>query len=307
MLAGVVCLPAALMGWNSLLPGLKMNPSDLKSQIDRATRDYASSKLTLPYISRDTKTAFKALSEQDQAAAVKEAGESIKSLVMSKPFMDSYDAYLKSSRDAVNHGIKVTDQEQAVKAAASNPSKYLDDATKQAAIQMAQMFMILPAESLKEGFASDMEGWASGAKSATGKERLKAQNLLARAKALQPLMTSDPEKFKRGYAVLKSIDMGGPDTEEALIAGQDKSKQEMQQKNWNENNLRVVLKRKLNDFITEAAMVDFAAQTVQRGSHLKFVNPAYERKGDIWKACFRAGKAPTAAALEFARAWTREL
>jgi hypothetical protein len=39
----------------------------------------------------------------------------------------------------------------------------------------------------------------------------------------------------------------------------------------------------------------------------KFVNPAYERKGDIWKACFRAGQPATAAARQFAQAWLKEL
>jgi hypothetical protein len=53
--------------------------------------------------------------------------------------------------------------------------------------------------------------------------------------------------------------------------------------------------------------VDFAAQTVQQGNRVKFVNPAYERKGYLWKAMYRAGKAPTGAMAEFARAWLKEL
>jgi hypothetical protein len=37
------------------------------------------------------------------------------------------------------------------------------------------------------------------------------------------------------------------------------------------------------------------------------VNPAYEKKSVIWKAMFRAGKGPSAAGVEVARAWLKEL
>lgn len=57
----------------------------------------------------------------------------------------------------------------------------------------------------------------------------------------------------------------------------------------------------------ETVCVDFAAETVQKGSVLVFVNPAYEKKSLTWKAMYRAGKGPTAADVEVAKAWLKEL
>jgi len=153
----------------------------------------------------------------------------------------------------------------------------------------------------------DLSGWERQSKSRNAKAQAKGQKLYTRAKALQPLIASDPEKFKKGYVVLKSIDMGGPDNEAELVAGGNKAQQEQEQTNWDKYNLRAVLKPKLSAIVAEASTVDFAAQTVRQGDKLKFVNPAYERKSDVWKAMYRAGKAPTATALEFARAWLKEL
>jgi len=40
---------------------------------------------------------------------------------------------------------------------------------------------------------------------------------------------------------------------------------------------------------------------------VRFVNPAYERKGQVWKACFRAGKAVSMSAMEMSQAWLKGL
>ena len=56
-----------------------------------------------------------------------------------------------------------------------------------------------------------------------------------------------------------------------------------------------------------ARVRQFAAQTAQQGGRVKFTNPAYERKSSVWKAMYRAGKAPTAALSEFCNAWLKEL
>ena len=39
----------------------------------------------------------------------------------------------------------------------------------------------------------------------------------------------------------------------------------------------------------------------------RFVNPAHEKKGQVWKACFRAGKPVSVRAMEMAQAWLKEL
>jgi len=40
---------------------------------------------------------------------------------------------------------------------------------------------------------------------------------------------------------------------------------------------------------------------------VRFVNPAYEKKGQAWKACFRAGKPVSMSAMQLAQAWLKEL
>ena len=76
---------------------------------------------------------------------------------------------------------------------------------------------------------------------------------------------------------------------------------------WDQHNLRGALKRVLTQVVAEAPTVDYAAKTVQKSGSEVFVNPAYEKKSVIWKAMFRAGKGPSAAGVEVARAWLKEL
>jgi len=152
-----------------------------------------------------------------------------------------------------------------------------------------------------------LSDWERQSKSTNAQTAANGRNLYSKAKVLQPLIASNPEQFKRGYVVLKSIDMGGAGDLASLESSGNRVRQEQEQENWNKHNLRAVLKVKLNGFIQIASTVDFAAQTVQQGRVVKFVNPAYQGKPDIWKACYRAGRAPTAAAIEFARGWAKEL
>ena len=56
-----------------------------------------------------------------------------------------------------------------------------------------------------------------------------------------------------------------------------------------------------------AAKVNFNAPTVEKNGRLYSSTPADEKQGALWKACFRAGEAPTAAAVKLARAWLAEL
>ena len=217
--------------------------------------------------------------------------------------MDAHAAYIKQSLKAVDHGIKIQSPEEKQKAMMAGGEAAIDEATKQAATQMAQMLLQIPAAQLAPLFESDLSDWERQAKSRNAKTAAKGQNLYSKAKALQPLIASNPEQFKKGYVVLKSIDMGGAGDLAALESGGNRIQQEQEQENWNKHNLRTVLKAKLNGFLAVATTVDFAAQTAQQGRVVKFVNPAYQSKSDVWKACYRAGRAPTTAAIEFARVW----
>lgn len=92
-----------------------------------------------------------------------------------------------------------------------------------------------------------------------------------------------------------------------MFGQQASAQKDNEQLMWDEHNLRGGLKRVLTQIVAEAPTVDFAAQTVQKGSVKVFVNPSYEKKSITWKAMYRAGKGPTAAGLEIAKAWLKEL
>jgi hypothetical protein len=115
------------------------------------------------------------------------------------------------------------------------------------------------------------------------------------------------QKLRRGMAVLYSMDRGGPETEEALYALRDRAKAESEQLEWDEYNLKAVLRKQLTAFVALVPTVDFAAATKEADGMVRFVNPAHEKKGQAWKACFRAGKPVSMRAMEMAQAWLKEL
>jgi hypothetical protein len=59
--------------------------------------------------------------------------------------------------------------------------------------------------------------------------------------------------------------------------------------------------------VAVAPKVNFTAPTAMKNGTIRFVNPADEKQGALWKACYRAGEGPTAAALKLARGWLAEL
>jgi len=130
--------------------------------------------------------------------------------------------------------------------------------------------------------------------------------MIAVAQTIEAAPGTD-EAFKRGYAVIKSIDSGGPDTEAAVYAMHARVQQETEQAAYDQYNLKAQLRQQLTTFVAVASKVNFTAQTVEKGGQTKFVSPRDEAQGALWKACFRAGEAPTAAAVKLAKAWLSEL
>jgi hypothetical protein len=156
-------------------------------------------------------------------------------------------------------------------------------------------------------FDESVKDWTQEANKPKGSDKPKYAKLVAQSAAIKDLSVSDPDKFRRGYAVLRSAEADGLDTEEALFGAQASSQRDNEQLMWDEHNLRGALKRVLSQVVAEAPTVDFVAQTVQKNSSLVFVNPAYEKKSVVWKAMYRAGQGPTAAGVDVARAWLKEL
>lgn len=91
---------------------------------------------------------------------------------------------------------------------------------------------------------------------------------------------------------------------------EDKQRFEEQLKSWNEQfpaDHRLLIRKRINDFLAASADVDFSAKLLPRGDKMIFANDEYEQKSSEWKVCFRAGREATAAARAFAKSWLAEL
>lgn len=259
----------------------------------------------LPFIPPAAVAAAYALGESAQVALVDTVGAALKTLVMSATFQAEHDKYIKSEHQAVDHGLKgVVGLEEAMK---KNDMKAFE------AIQLREIVAMgvdrvrdVPPEQLKKEFTQELARWKTRAANPKARDQAKFQKLVERAEPLDALAPAD-EKFVRGYAVLKSIDNDGPDTEEAVFAIHQRVTQEKEQLAFDKHNLKGQLKRQLTTFVAVASKVNFSAPTVEKNGRTLFVNAADEKQGALWKACFRAGEAPTAAALKLARAWLTEL
>ncbi|HEY3441901.1 MAG TPA: hypothetical protein VGK29_14155 [Paludibaculum sp.] len=304
-----LALCGTALAWQFNISTLGLTQKDIETRVAGALRD-GSSELQAPWLMPAGRKAALALSEADRAAAVQTIGAAIKTFVTSEAFQKSHAESIRLSHKAVDHGIKVYSQEEALKMA-MNPKPGVDpmgDMQKQLMAQGVMQLRAMPIESLKAMFDDSLKSWTRKAQTATNpKTKARAQKMAARAQEIQPWITSKPDEFKKAYSVLYSMDNDGPETDEELVKLANKGKLEEEQRAFNEHNWKPVLKKKLEVVVKEAASVDFAAQTTEAGGRRKFVNPAYERKSGIWKAMFRAGKAPTTAAVEFSKAWLKEL
>ena len=79
---------------------------------------------------------------------------------------------------------------------------------------------------------------------------------------------------------------------------------------WNEEypeDHKLLIKKRLQHFVTLAKTVDFNAQLKEVGGKKKFVNQVYEGKSYEWKQVFRAGKEVIEPAIAFSEQWIKEL
>jgi hypothetical protein len=259
----------------------------------------------LPYIPAAATAAAYGLSDSARATLVETVGAALKSLVMSPAFMTEHDAFIKSEHQGVDHGLKgVVTVEDAMNRKDFKAIEAIQ--VRQMVAMNADMALTMPADFLKEEFQKELPRWKERAADPKNSGRVKYQKMVAAAKPIEALTPAD-EKFRRGYAVIKSIDAGGPETEEAVFALSTRVKQEREQAAYDSHSLKGQLKQQLTAFVAIASKVNFNAPTVEKGKKTVFVNAADERQGAIWKGCFRAGEAATAAAVKVARAWLTEL
>jgi hypothetical protein len=260
----------------------------------------------LPYIGRSVVAAAKVLDEPARLAFVEKVGEAFKTLVMSDTFAKAYADSIKQEHDAVDHGITgLVSTEDLLK---RRDMAAFEARTRGAsAAALVDNMESQDAQSLQRTIAGELGSWTRRADDVKRKDRAKYQRMVRDAQALQALGTSDVQKLRRGVAVLYSMDQDGPDTEQALYALRDRATAESEQLAWDQYNLKTVLRKQLTAFVALVPTVDFAAATKEADGKVLFVNPAHEKKGQVWKACFRAGKPVSTRAMEMAQAWLKEL
>ena len=304
--AALVCLPSALVAWQSGMASIGVTEAGLQSQFERATRQKGDG-LMLSILPPKALVAAKALSEPQQAALMRELATAAKTILMSPAFQAAHEAFIAKEYKAVNHGIKLKTAEQSlagIGTEAGNQEFQLKMQRDAAAIYV-QLAMDSKIPDLLMMLDEYVKDWTKQA--ARPKADPKYARYLKQAAAAREISVSDPPKFRRGFAVLSSAANDGLDTEEALFGAQASAAKDSEQVMWDQHNLRGALKRVLTQVVAEAPTVDYAAQTVQKSGSAVFVNPSYEKKSNIWKAMFRAGKGPATAGVEVARVWLKEL
>ncbi|MCU0354412.1 MAG: hypothetical protein MUD08_11855 [Cytophagales bacterium] len=270
----------AIIAWKAadILSDLSLT----QAQLENATLKTAQTGLKAPDWRGLQLTSFvgkaKALPAGSQASAVKSLGALVKSYVMSERFKKQwqddlakrniYDPKAKGDYARLEEQRKAAAQQQ--KSAASSEQN-MNDAYK----QMAQMMKDNPqmAETMKQQMTK--EQWAEFQQAMKGNGNKQ--------------MADDQKQAAQDYA--------------KAIKDEEKRIQDLQ-KLWDENQHSAMVKRYLQQFIQTAGSVDFAAE-LKNGKYGKkeFANPAYEKKSDLWKQLYRAGKEPTMAARDFAQQW----
>ncbi len=260
----------------------------------------------LPYIARKTITAAKGLDEPARVAFVEKVGAAFKELVMSESFMKAHADYIRQQHQAVDHGLKGLVSPEDLMKKGNYPAAQVA-LQRDSSAALVESVEGMDAAQIQRQLPDDIKGWARRANDPSRKDRAKYQKWVKDAEALQALGESDIVKLRRGFAVLKSADNDGPATEESLYAAAARSKQEKEQLAFDKYNLKAVLKLQLSTFVAVVPTVDFAAATAPKNGTTVFVSPAFEKKGVVWKACYRAGKGASMAALAIAQGWLKEL
>ena len=288
---------------------LDISESDLTDKANQVMRDLfpeGGDWERLPYIRQSAVAAAKALDEPARLAFLEKVGGAFKTLVMSDTFAKAHADSIKQQHNAVDHGITgLVSMEELLK---RKDFAAIDARNKgRSAAAIVDNMESEKEKTLQLLISQNLESWTRNAENVNRKDRAKYQKMVRDAQALQALGASDLQKLRRGVAVLYSMDQGGPDTEQALYALRDRSEAESEQLAWDEYNLKTVLRKQLTAFVALVPTVDFAAATKDQEGMVRFVNPAHEKKGQVWKACFRAGKTISVSAMAIAQAWLKEL
>ncbi len=262
---------------------------------------------------------YRGMNNEARAAALRVALPVLKQWVMSDALQKEHDAKIARSYGAVDHGLKLPPRrdaqkllEQMSEQMQKNPMAlqkpgFLEELTKlqqeaadastEAEFDSYLTLFTKPFDEVKRGFQEERVGAARLAE-LTGQSGYK--KCLDEA---APLADTSPDRF-RLQLFRCEMAKGGIEKSEREA---DRIRKERAQRLYNERSLHGLTRKCLQEFLDTAAKVDFAAQTVEKGGRQVFVNPALEKRSDLWKLVYRNGKQPTEVAMRFAKEWLTEL
>jgi len=308
---------AAALGWQGSLASLQLT----QETFERSVKNYVFNHcdrtdgvLNTTGMGAAAWKVFSAMSDGARASTVKELGTAAKGFVMSPAFAAAYDEYVKSARNAVNHGIQVRDANQEMEKAMKSQNPDAMEASMNKMMRdnyRKQVMERLPSinQFTKETLAIMAEvdqGMMDSSMPATAAEKANVTKGKAMINEAKKLAATDLEKAKATYKSAMML-VAGLSNESQAAAGVADEKKAEQQRNYNRLALKPMLKRQLQAFVAIAKTVDFKAATADKGGKKVFVNAAYERRSEFWKMLYRLGPGGTNAAVGVAQGWIAEL
>jgi hypothetical protein len=155
-----------------------------------------------------------------------------------------------------------------------------------------------PVKKMKADMENSIAQMRKGMAAMDAETRKVMETTIREMRAQMQRMESDPQQ--KGLMVQMA----------EMERAEEKKRHEAALQAWEEKlpaDPRVLIGKRIADFLVMSAGVDFTAKLAPRGEQMVFVNNEYERKPPEWKLCFRAGKEATAAARVFASDWLAEL
>lgn len=254
-----------------------------------------------------------AMNDAARAALVRDCGAAAKAFVMSAAFQVGYDAYIKGAYRAVNHGIQVSTAEADLEAAIKKGDRVaMREADRRLTRERYREGVLQRLPSLANYDAGTIKTMAAvdkGQMDSSGASTTAEKEAVAKAKAMVDeavqLASTDIAKARETYKAAMLLSAGVQNEGQTEAAADSKLMEE--QRRYEERRLQPNLKKALLAFAVLAKSVDFQAATVMKGGKRVFVNPAYERKSDVWKMLYRLGPGGTNAAIRIAQQWAAEL
>lgn len=315
--ASALAAACTALAWQNSLASLQLTRETFERSITGYIQNnagQAGAPIYTPGIGRAATQALMAMNDSARAAVVKELGLAAKAFVMSPAFTASYETYLKSSRNAVNHGIVIQDTQKEMEAAAKSGNFAAMEASTNKLMRDAYQKSVrdrLPSIAKMEKQMIDIMADTDASMMDTSMPSTAAEKAnVAKAKAM--LATAKKQAatdISAARATYKSALMlaAGMASESDAAAGVEADKKREQQMNYNRLALKPALKSQLQGFLATAKSVNFSAQTEMKNGKKVFTSPAFERKDGFWKMLYRLGPGGVNAAIAVAQSWAAEL